>query len=64
MGVTAIADDPDASATLEAAVFHDERKKVKAAFKFQSKEARRAVENIEEHRRKLEQKEFADYQRV
>jgi hypothetical protein len=62
--LAAIANDPDGSASIEAAVFEDGRRKIKAAVKFTSREAVRAVEHIEEHRKRLERKDSADFPRV
>ncbi len=63
-GVVAIANDPDASATLEAVYFEDGKKKVKAALKFKTKEARVAVRSIENQRREMDKEASADHQRV
>lgn len=62
--LASIANDPDGSASLEAAVFEDGRKKIRAAVKFTTREAIRGVEHIEDHRKKLERRDSADYQRV
>jgi hypothetical protein len=62
--VRAIARDPRAGASLEAAVFDDGERKVRAAFKFSSAEAREAERQIEAHRQDLEAKSDADYSRV
>jgi hypothetical protein len=62
--VTAIANDPIGSAVIEAAVFEDGKRKVRAAIKFKSSEAQRAVEKIEAHRLQLEKKSGADHTRV
>jgi len=62
--VTAIANDPNGSAVIEAAAFEDGKRKVRAVFKFQSKEAQRAVEKIESHRLLLEKQSGADQPRV
>lgn len=62
--VAAIAKDPNGSAVIEAAVFEDGKRKVRAAFKFKSKEAQRAVEKIESHRFLLEKQTGADHKRV
>jgi hypothetical protein len=62
-GVTAIANDPDGKATIQAAVFEDQKKKVRAAISFNSREASRGVENIERHRL-LEKRDAADRPRV
>jgi hypothetical protein len=60
----AIASDPNGSANLEAAVFEDGERKVRAAFKFTSAEARRAETEITEHRRELEKKTDENQERV
>jgi hypothetical protein len=62
--IAAIANDPDGSATIEALVFEDGKRKIKAAAKFKTREATRGIENIEEHRKRLERKDSADFQRV
>lgn len=62
--LASIANDPDGSASLEACVFEDGKKKIRAAVKFTTREAVRAVEHLEEHRKKLERKDSADYPRV
>ncbi len=62
--LVAIANDPDGSASLESAIFEDGKKKIKAAVKFTTREAVRAVEHIEEHRKRLEHRDSADYQQV
>lgn len=62
--VVAIANDPNGKGSIKAVVFEDGKRKLKANIKFNSAEAHRAVENIEEHRRTLELKSNADYQRV
>ena len=62
--LTAIANDPDGTASVEAAVFEDGRKKIKEAVKFRSRDAIRGIEHIEEHRKKLEKRDSADFRRV
>lgn len=62
--VQAIANDPNGSATIEAAVFKDGKKDITAAFKFASQEARTVRTAIEERRRELDRKETADHERV
>jgi len=62
--VTAIANYPDGSATIEAVYFEDRKKKVKAAVKFKTREARRAVTQIEQHQAQLERRDHADHERV
>lgn len=61
--VAAIANDPDGSAVLEAVVFEDGKRKVRAALKFTSKQAFRASEQIERHRQQLEKKADVDFER-
>lgn len=60
----AIANDPNAVARLEAAAFEDGERKVKAAFKFTTPEARQAEQEIAEHRRELETKTDENQSRV
>src|SRR5262249_20686499 len=48
--VAAIANDPNGSSVIQAAVFEDGRRKVRAAFKFGSREARHARDSIEKQR--------------
>ena len=60
----AIARDPKAVASLEAAVFEDGERKVCAAFRFNNSEARRAEYEIEEHRQELEKKTDENQERV
>jgi hypothetical protein len=62
--VSAVANDVDGKASIQAAIFEDGKKKVKAAFKFTTKEAIRAVRNIEIRQRQLEHRHHADYERV
>ena len=62
--VRAIATDPDGSATLEAATFEDGKKKVLAAFKFTTTEARQALHTIEVRQTELERTEHVEYERV
>lgn len=50
----AIANDPDGSAQLEAAVFEDGERKVRAAFRFSTAQARIAETELAEHRREME----------
>lgn len=59
-----VARDPRASGRLEAAVFEDGKRQVRAAFRFTSAEARTAEQEIEEHRAELTAKTESDYQRV
>lgn len=62
--VSAVAKDPDGKAAIESAVYEDGKQKIRTAFRFTTKEAVRAVEQIERHRERLEHRENADYQRV
>lgn len=62
--VAAIANDPDASATLQAAYFEDGKKKIKTAFKFTTPQARQAQEQLENHKQELERNDVADHARV
>lgn len=61
--VSAVARDPDASSTLSAAVFEDGKKKIRAAVQFNTPQARKAVDEIEQHRRELEHGASADHER-
>jgi hypothetical protein len=62
--VAAIARDPDASARLEAATYEDGKRKLRAAFKFNTQEAKKVLKTIEARQRQLEKKEHAEYSRV
>jgi hypothetical protein len=62
--VVAIANDPNASATLQAVAFEDGKREIKAALTFDTKQARVAQQQIEEQRRFLESSSSADYERV
>lgn len=62
--VQAIARDPKASASLEAAVFEDGKRQVRAAFKFTANEARMAERQIEAQREEMDAKTAADHERV
>lgn len=59
----AIARDPEASSTLEAATFEDGNRNVRAAFKFSTPEARDAQKTIDAEYRKLESPSDADHKR-
>lgn len=61
--VQAIANDPNGSSTLEAAVYEDGRREIKAAFKFTTKEAQEARRTIDARRKEIEAKSNTDYQR-
>lgn len=60
----AIANDPNGSANLEAAVYEDQERKVRAAFKFTTAQARHAGLEITEHRRELEERTDQNQERV
>jgi hypothetical protein len=62
--VKAIANDPKGKATIESAVFEDGKRKIRAAFAFTTREASRALTNIEQRQRRLERTDHADFQRV
>ncbi len=62
--VAAIANDPHGSAVIEAAVFEDGKKKIKAAIRFRTPQAQQAVNEIEAHRIALERLSGAQYKRV
>ena len=62
--VAAIAKDPNGTSKLEAVVYEDGKKKIRAALKFNTKEAAHAVEKIEAHKTRLEATANADHQRV
>jgi hypothetical protein len=62
--VAAIAKDPEASATIQAAYYEDGEKKIKAAFKFDTSQARHAQEQIENHKRELERDSSSEHERV
>lgn len=60
----AIARDPKASHRLEAAVYEDGERKVRAAFKFSNVEAKTAQEAIADRKRELDKTSNADRSRV
>lgn len=60
----AIAQDPDAVSTLEAATYEDGKRQIKAAFKFTTKQAIEAQKTIEATYRELDAPEHSDHQRV
>lgn len=62
--VRAIANDPNGAGTLEAVTYEDDKKQVRAAIKFSTKQAKTAVVEIEAHRRELEKEDSAQYKRV
>ncbi len=62
--VAAIARDPDASSTLEAATFEDGERQVRAAFKFNSKQAVAAEKTLKSAYKQLEQEKTDNRERV
>ena len=60
----AIAHDENGSSRLEAAAFEDGERKVRAAFKFTTVEAREAERQINEHKAELDATEGAEHNRV
>jgi hypothetical protein len=60
----AIARDPKATASLEAAFFEDGERKIRAAFKFNNAEAKQAEFEIAEHRQELDAKTDENKERV
>ncbi|MCA0256666.1 MAG: hypothetical protein LCH47_08755 [Proteobacteria bacterium] len=62
--VAAIAKDPEASATLQAATYEDGKKKIKAVFRFDTPQARQAERTIEQRRREIDAKSSIVFQRV
>lgn len=62
--VAAIAHDPDAAASLSAAYYEDGERKIREAFVFRTPEARVAEQEIDEHKREIEQKSSTEHRRV
>ncbi|MFK5977834.1 MAG: hypothetical protein QM488_02980 [Rhizobiaceae bacterium] len=62
--ITAIANDPNGSATLEAVAFEENGEHRKLAIRFTSKEARSALKTIEEQKASLDKSEHADHEKV
>ncbi|RWQ41860.1 MAG: hypothetical protein EOS21_11880 [Mesorhizobium sp.] len=62
--VQAIANDPAGSAKLEAAVFKDGKKEIVSAFKFNTKEAKQARDEIEKRLAQIDRAGSADHERV
>lgn len=62
--VQAIANDPDGSAKLEAAVFKDGKKEIVSAFKFNTKDARRIRGEIDNRIAAIEQPGSSEHRRV
>lgn len=62
--VKSISSDPRASHRIEAAQFEDGERKVRAAFTFTAPDARTALENIEDRKKLIKQKEIETHERV
>lgn len=62
--VEAIANDPNGSASIEAAVFEDGKREIRAAFKFNTRQARRAKDKLETQKREIEQLRGERHKRV
>ena len=62
--VSAIANDPNGTAVIAAAVYEDGERKIRAAVKFRTPQAKIAFREIENQRREMENKTNADYERV
>ncbi|MCB2065452.1 MAG: hypothetical protein KDE15_02295 [Erythrobacter sp.] len=62
--VAAIANDPNGTAEIKAATYEDKQRQVKAAVRFDTKQARIATRQIEAQKREMESKNDADHKRV
>ncbi len=62
--VAAIANDPNGTAEIAAATYEDKERKIKAAVKFNSTQAKTAEREIEAQKREMENKTAADHERV
>jgi len=62
--VKAIATDTKGSAKIEAAIFEDGKKKIRAAFKFSTPDAIKVSRTVEARQRELDKTEHADHTRV
>ena len=62
--VEAIARDPNGSSRIEAVAFEKNKTRVRAAFKFNTKQARVAREQAEAHKEELNRRTKADHERV
>lgn len=62
--VTAIANDPNGSATISAVDFQQGKATTRASIKFDTSQARTARESIEAHKKEIDAVSAADYQRV
>ena len=62
--VKAIATDTNGSAKIEAVTFERGKKKIRAAFKFKSSEAREVLKTVERRQQLLEKNQHADHKRV
>lgn len=62
--VLAVANDPDGSAEIEAVMYEDQKRQVRASIKFRTPEARIAKEQLIEQRRELQNRGDIDHERV
>ena len=62
--VAAVANDPTGNAALQAAVYEDGKRKIRAAFTFTTAQARTAEREIAAHRLEIEQRTDTDHERV
>lgn len=62
--VAAIANDPNGTAEIAAASYEDKERKIKAAVKFNSPQAKTATREIEAQKKEMENKTAADHERV
>ncbi len=62
--VAAIANDPNGTAEIAAAVYEDGKRQVKAAVRFKTPQAKTAVREIEAQKQEMENKTAADHERV
>lgn len=62
--VSAIANDPNGTAEIAAAVYENGERKIKASVKFRTPQAKIALNEIEGQRREIENKSTSDHERV
>lgn len=62
--VLAVANDPDGSADIEAVMYEDQKRQVRASIKFRTPEARIAKDQLLEQRRELQNRGDIDHERV
>ena len=62
--VKAIATDGNGTAKIEGVTFQAGKKKIRAAFKFKSSDAREVLKTVERQQQLLEKKQHADHRRV